>query len=263
MDVHYRTQIPYPFERVLAQYFDLEHIETVHPTTLGEYRLLEVDGNRILFEQRWPSWLGVRLRTVIEQVWVPPDQIRFRFLKGFLRGVGVSARLHDAGENTDIEEVYHLPLRPDSSWLRALVRPWVRRCADAIWREDLAVALCNGGWPGVPGRDETTTHSTEPDEPALLESGGRWVRVAEQENVLEGHSLTVNVEGRDIVLWRHEGHLHRARQSLPARRRPTIAGVARRQPGGLPVARHPVWAHRRTAMWRTGRGTASLPIRFG
>ena len=208
MDVHYRTQIPYPFERVLAQYFDLEHVETVHPTTLGEYRLLEVEGNRILFEQRWPSWLGVRLRTVIEQVWVPPEQIRFRFLKGFLRGVGVSARLHDAGENTDIEEVYHLPLRPDVSWLRALVRPWVRRGADAIWREDLAVALCNGGWPGVPGQDETTARSTEPHEPAPPEGGGRWVRVAEQEDVPEGHAQAVDVEGRDIVLWRHEGHLH-------------------------------------------------------
>lgn len=50
MDVNYRKTIPYPFERVLAQYFDLEHIETVHPKTLEEYRILEVSGDRIIFQ---------------------------------------------------------------------------------------------------------------------------------------------------------------------------------------------------------------------
>ena len=175
------------------------------------------------------------------------------FSRGSCEAWACRAGLHDAGENTDIEEVYHLPLRPDVSWLRALVRPWVRRGADAIWREDLAVALCNGGWPGVLGQDETTAHSTEPHEPAPPEGGGRWVRVAEQEDVPKGHAQAVDVEGRNIVLWRPRGTPARPRQSLPARRRPAVAGVARRRPGGLPMARHPVWADRRTAVWRTGR----------
>ena len=88
IEVTYRKRIPYPFARVLSQYFDLEHIETVHPTTLGSYRAIEVAGNRIVFEQRWPSWLGLRLRSVVEQVWLPPNRIRIRFRRGFLRGRG-------------------------------------------------------------------------------------------------------------------------------------------------------------------------------
>ena len=48
ISVQYRRRIPYPFERVLAQYFDLEHFETVHPKTLGQCRVLDVVGNRIL-----------------------------------------------------------------------------------------------------------------------------------------------------------------------------------------------------------------------
>ena len=139
ISVPYRKQIPYPFGRVLAQYFDLEHFETVHPKTLGQCRVLEVAGNRVLFEQRWPVWLGIRLRTTIEQVWVPLDQIRFHFLSGFLRGVAVATQLTDQGETTEIEETYRVPLVPAWSWLRPLVGWVVERGADGIWAEDLAV----------------------------------------------------------------------------------------------------------------------------
>ena len=59
---------PIRFERVLAQYFDLEHFETAHPKTLGRCRVLDVVGKRVLFEPRWRSWMGVRMRAVIEQV---------------------------------------------------------------------------------------------------------------------------------------------------------------------------------------------------
>ena len=52
MNISYVSRVAFPLDRVLAQYFDLEHIETVHPTTLGQYRLLEVVGNSIIFEQR-------------------------------------------------------------------------------------------------------------------------------------------------------------------------------------------------------------------
>ena len=208
MNISYRKRIPYPFERVLAQYFDLEHINTVHPRTLGEYRLLEVSGNRIVFQQRWPAWLGVRAHTVIEQEWLPIDRIRFRFLSGFLRGVAISTRLHDCQEETFIEEDYHLPLIPEWSWLRVLVRPFVVRGVDLIWNEDLAVELCHGGWPGVPGQENQQRIGVDVAKPTSQEKLGRWVRVAEQEEVAEEQPYVVTLEGREIVLWKCRERLH-------------------------------------------------------
>ena len=208
MDIKYRKRIPYPFSRVLAQYFDLEHIETVHPTTLGEYRVREVTGNRIVFEQRWPAWLGVRVRTVIEQVWNPPDGVRIRFLKGFLRGVEISTRLHDWNEDTLIEEVYHVPLVPEWSWLRVLARPLVLRAINHVWTEDLAVELCHGGWPGVPGQSEQPASSSVSDQVVEVAGQTRWLRIAEQEEVMEDCSFTVEHRGREIVLWKQNGQVH-------------------------------------------------------
>jgi len=208
MNISCRKRIPYPFKRVVAQYFDLEHIETVHPKTLGEYRLLEVSGDRIVFEQRWPPWLGVRARTIIEQVWVPPDRIHFRFLKGFLRGVEISSWLHDGTEDTLIEERYHLPLVPEWSWLRVLVRPFVVRGIDYVWNEDLAVELCHGGWPGVPGQESQEDSDVDLQQPALVVKQERWVRVAEQEEVLEERPHVFQIDEREIVLWKYNEYLH-------------------------------------------------------
>lgn len=214
IEVTYRKRIPYPFSRVLSQYFDLEHIETVHPTTLGSYRAIEVAGNRIVFEQHWPSWLGLRLRSVVEQVWLPPNRIRIRFRRGFLRGVGVDTQLTDRGEETAIEEVYRVPLVPGWAWLRPWMGGVVERGAGRIWEEDLAVELCHGGWPGVPGPEGSHPPSTspEPASPPRPPTGatndrGRWVRVAERADVAAG-STRVAADGREIVLLQRAGRLY-------------------------------------------------------
>ena len=219
--VTYRKRIPYPFARVLSQYFDLEHIETVHPTTLGSYRAIEVAGNRIVFEQRWPLWLGLRLRSVIEQVWLPPNRIRIRFRRGFLRGVGVDTQLTDDGQETSIEEVYQVPLVPGWKWLRPWMGRVVARGAGRIWEEDLAVELCHGGWPGVPGQESLASASAPPGPATPPRTGtaragapqgangpGRWIRVAERDGVADGRPARVAVDGREIVLLRHAGRLH-------------------------------------------------------
>ena len=206
ISVTYRVRIPYPFERVLSQYFDLEHLETVHPTTLGQARVLEVDGRRIVFEQRWPAWLGLRLRTVAEQVWLPPDRIRIRFRRGLLRGVGVDTHLLDRGDETAIEETYRVPLVPGWSWLRPPVRRVVERGANHIWQEDLAVELCHGSWPGVPGRESPRASGSPVSAPT--DGGGRWVRVAERIDLDDGGPRTVVAGGREIAVWQHEGRLH-------------------------------------------------------
>ena len=206
ISVTYRVRIPYSFERVLAQYFDLEHLETVHPTTLGAARVLEVDGRRIVFEQRWPAWLGLRLRTVAEQVWLPPDRIRIRFRRGLLRGVGVDTHLLDRGDETAIEETYRVPLVPGWPWLRPLVRRVVERGANHIWEEDLAVELCHGGWPGVPGRESPGAASSP--APATADGGGSWVRVAERVDLDDGTPRSVVAGGREVAVWQHAGRLH-------------------------------------------------------
>ena len=200
---------------MLSQYFDLEHIETVHPTTLGSYRAIEVAGNRIVFEQRWPSWLGMRLRSVVEQVWLPPNRIRIRFRRGFLRGIGVDTRLTDRGEETAIEEIYRVPLVPGWAWLRPWMGRVVERGAGRIWEEDLAVELCHGGWPGVPGQEHVRP-ATAPPGPApprsprtpAVNGPGRWIRVAERSDVAAGRPTAVGIEGGEIVILRHAGRLH-------------------------------------------------------
>ena len=216
IEVTYRRRIPYPFARVLSQYFDLEHIETVHPRTLGSYRAVEVAGHRIVFEQRWPSWLGVRLRSVVEQVWLPPNRIRIRFRRGFLRGVGVDTQLTDRGEETAIEEVYRVPLVPGWAWLRPWMGRVVERGAGRIWEEDLAVELCHGGWPGVPGQENSGPAASpagpapppRPRTEAAANGDGRWVRVAERDEVAAGRPAQVAVDGREMVLLRHAGRLY-------------------------------------------------------
>lgn len=201
VSVSYRKQIPYRFERVLAQYFDLEHFETVHPRTLGRCRVLEVKEGRILYEQRWPRWLGVRLRTLAEQRWVPPDRIEFRFLAGLLRGVHVSTHLQADGDGTRIEELYRVPLVPGWSWLRPAVERVVARGADRIWSEDLAVELCHGGWPGVPDR-ETPVSGGSAAAASVPRPGPRWVRVADLTDLVDGRLHRLNVEGQEVVVWK-------------------------------------------------------------
>lgn len=206
ISVTYHVRIPYPFERVLSQYFDLEHLETVHPTTLGAARVLEVDGRRIVFEQRWPAWLGLRPRTVAEQVWLPPDRIRIRFGQGLLRGVGVDTHLIGRGDETAIEETYRVPLVPGWPWLRPFVGRVVERGASHIWEEDLAVELCHGGWPGVPGGPSPAAAGSRGLAPAA--GGGRWIRAADWSDLDAGQARTVVAGGREIAVWRHRGRLH-------------------------------------------------------
>ena len=287
-EVTYRKRIPYPFARVLSQYFDLEHIETVHPTTLGSYRAIEVAGNRIVFEQRWPSWLGVRLRSVVEQVWQPPNRIRIRFRRGFLRGVGVDTQLTDQGEATAIEEVYRVPLVPGWTWLRPWMARVVERGAGRIWEEDLAVELCHGGWPGVPGtagppRPESPAADSlpaavpppavappasasppvaapsRPQAPSATNGTSRWIRVAERADVADGRPGKVTADGREIVVVRHAGRLHALGNRCTHTDGPLALGWIEGRPGGLPVARGSLPTRRRTSVRRSRRATRRHP----
>jgi hypothetical protein len=149
MRIVYTKYVPYSPANVLSAYFDLEHIAHVHPTTFGKARVLRTEENAVLWELESPRYLGIALRIVIHQEYLPPDRVRARVTTGILRGTEVLTLLHPRGTGTFIEETYAVPL-PDWPVLGRLARTWLRRKADEIWDEDLAVGLPRGGWPGLP-----------------------------------------------------------------------------------------------------------------
>jgi len=151
MQVTSRRRIPYQPERVLAQYFDLEHVSHVHPRTLGESRLITCQDSAVLFEQRWPRRfaLGVRLRSTLKLELVAPDTVRVRVVRGVLRGSQLSVALEESDGMTLITETYETPLDMPT-WLEARLRQWLLKKIDQVWDEDLRVGLPYGGWPGIP-----------------------------------------------------------------------------------------------------------------
>jgi hypothetical protein len=147
--VTYTKVIPYPFDIVLSQYFDYEHVKYVHPQTLGEYHLVESRGNAIIYEQLWPRRFFLRRRSLVQQTFFPPSEITFDFLQGQHKGVRVRSVLHEQADGIRVEETYFVPL-PDWGWLRTWLTRSIVRKVDQIWDEDLRVKVCHGGWPGVP-----------------------------------------------------------------------------------------------------------------
>lgn len=148
LDVRHRKLIPYPFDVVLGQYYDYEHIRFVHPETLGEYRLVERAGSAVLYEQIWPRRFGRRARSLVRQTRLTANEIEFRFVAGRYKGVRVRTVLSEHPEGTLVDETYSMGL-PDWRWLRRIVEKQVTRSVERIWKEDLDVEVCYGGWPGV------------------------------------------------------------------------------------------------------------------
>jgi len=152
LSIPYVKVIPFPFSVVLDQYFDYEHIAHVHPTTLGEYRLVENAGHRIVYDQLWPTnRRGQRATSRVVQTYQPPGDIHFEFVSGKHTGVKVHSQLQAHADGTEVTETYSLPWLPNWGILRRLIAPSVFRQVERIWDEDLRVGVCIGGWPGVPG----------------------------------------------------------------------------------------------------------------
>jgi nitrite reductase/ring-hydroxylating ferredoxin subunit len=152
IEIAYTKIVAYPLDVTLSQYFDYEHIPHVHPLTLGEYRLVERDGNLTVYDQVWPAgWFGGRATTRVRHVFEPPSSMSFEFVAGRYRGVIVRTKLEAHPEGTLVREAYEIPLLPSWGWLAALIRPPVMRLVERIWKEDLDVQVCMGGWPGIPG----------------------------------------------------------------------------------------------------------------
>jgi nitrite reductase/ring-hydroxylating ferredoxin subunit len=201
--------IPYPYETVLSQYFDYEHIEHVHPETLGKYRVVGGDGNRIVYEQTWPPGTFGWRTSLVEHVYEPPGEMWFIFLKGRHRGVQVHTELRAERERTIVQETYSIPGLPDWGWLRALLRPYVIAPVDRIWDEDLAVEVCRDGWPGIPGN-----HEEPPDR--RDETGKSPSRTIPSGDLpAKGEACVVNLAGTEYVLRRTGGRLQAFENRCP------------------------------------------------
>ncbi len=171
LSVRHTKLIPYPFDTVLSQYFDYEHIEHVHPHTLGRYRVHQADASGIRFEQTWPKGLLGTPHSVIRHTFRPPGEMWFDFEEGRYTGVRVHTVLEPRGDSTFVDETYEIPL-PNWRWLGVLARPWVLRMVERIWKEDLDVEVCRNGWPGVPGAERPPVSATaiDPRTPRAYES---------------------------------------------------------------------------------------------
>jgi len=149
IEVNIQKVIQYPFETVLGQYFDYEHIEFVHPNSLGNYYLLEDNGDKIIYKHVWPKKGLINKISIVEHQYFPPNEMWFIFTKGHYKGVKVHTKLFAKQEHTLVEETYYTPW-PNWKWLKNLVEKYTRLEVEKIWREDLDVDVCHGRWPGIP-----------------------------------------------------------------------------------------------------------------
>src|SRR5690606_14078509 len=110
LSINYQKVIAYPIEVVLEQYFDYEHIEHVHPTTLGRYEMLEQSENRLVYRQIWPRGSFGRRESVVEHTFNPPYEMWFTFLSGRHSGVKVHSVLSEHPAGTLVDETYIMRL---------------------------------------------------------------------------------------------------------------------------------------------------------
>jgi nitrite reductase/ring-hydroxylating ferredoxin subunit len=190
--VPYEKELAFPLDAVISQYFDFEHIEHVHPKTVGRYELVEIVGNRVRYRQHWP---GGRKTSLVDQEWLPPDQIQIRFVEGRYRGVELDTRFESTLVGTRIVDEYRMPGLPDWRWVRALLRPWVHRQIERIWSEDLEVGLPRGGWSGVPGVEDEDLELPQ-------HSGTGRIELGLLEELPQGRTVLREVGGVRVLLLR-------------------------------------------------------------
>jgi 3-phenylpropionate/trans-cinnamate dioxygenase ferredoxin subunit len=204
LEVRYRKFVPYSLPVVLSQYWDYEHIEHVHPDTLGRYRLLESEGDRAVYEQIWPDGalqrLGLRgaATSIVEQTFRPPREIHFDFVAGRNRGVYVVTRLEEAPGGTLVDETYRIPYLPNWRLLAILALPSIRKRVDHIWDEDTDVEVCHGGWPGVPESAHDLVAGFDGSSGGSgLDDTGDWIEVAKLTDLVAGRPMRVEIPDAD------------------------------------------------------------------
>lgn len=150
IEIIYRREVAYSQDVVLSQYFDLEHLEYVHPDSFGRARMVSTRRDSVVWELAWPPLFGcIPLRSSFRQTYCPPWGIQATIVHGFLRGTETTVQLDKTDAGTLVTERHRMAM-PDWFPLRGWLHRAVTRRLDRIWEEDLAVYVCRGGWPGVP-----------------------------------------------------------------------------------------------------------------
>lgn len=150
IEFNYQREVEYPIDHILSQYFDLEHLEYVHPRSIGKAHVISQHQDTVIWDLEWPPILGfLRLRSQVVQRFLPPNRIHLLLNKGFLRGTNVDTDLSQTLQGILVKEHYKFPL-PNWSLLRVVIEKWLPRRIDQVWEEDLRVGVPHGGWPGVP-----------------------------------------------------------------------------------------------------------------
>lgn len=214
LEISYRLRLDYPLYVILSQYYDYEHIGTVHPETLGEYRVIEVrdDGRDILYEHLWPARRN-RPRAIsrVRHRFLPPLSMEFEFVEGKHRGTRVLTHLAPDGERaTIIDETYFIPRLPNWRWLARCLKPLVMAPVNRIWKEDLDVGVCIDGWPGVPAAAKSGVQRLEatPDYPPLPKG-------LTSEDIPEGQARGFLLEGAPVAVIKSAKRLHTVADRCP------------------------------------------------
>lgn len=214
LEISYCLRLDYPLYVILSQYYDYEHISTVHPKTLGEYRVIEVrdDGRDILYEHLWPARRGgKRAISRVRHRFLPPLSMEFEFVAGKHRGTRVLTHLAPDGERaTIIDETYFIPGLPNWRWLAACLQPFVLAPVNRIWKEDLDVGVCIDGWPGVPAAAKADVErlETTPTYPPLPDK-----LVAE--DLPDGRAQGFMRDGQPVAVIRQANQLHALADRCP------------------------------------------------
>ncbi len=220
--VRHQKVVPFPYDVVLSQYYDYEHIEHVHPETLGEYVLVSADAGKAVYEQIWPERRGRRRRSVVEQTFEPPNLVRFSFVDGRYKGVRVETRLEHHAEGTLVDETYGIPNLPDWGWLRRLAKPSVVRQVERVWQEDIDVEVCHGGWPGLPEplADHEPTRGV-----AQMPAPRDWTVACTLEELRDGHAVRATLHGFDVALFRRGDEIFALENRCPHTGGPLALGA--------------------------------------
>lgn len=139
--------VPYPRLHLVEQYFDFEHVPHVHPKSLGRVDVVTLGDHWVVADLRWPLFLGLRARSRFREEFHPPDLITAQVTAGFGAGTRYEARFHADTGGTRVEELLALP-----GFLGGVAAHFagsVVRRMRGIWKEDLRVKMCRGGWPGI------------------------------------------------------------------------------------------------------------------
>ena len=106
IEIVYQREVEYPLGRTLSQYFDLEHLEHVHPRSVGRARLISQHQDTVIWDLEWPPLLGfLRLRNRVTQRFLPPNRIHALVSTGFFRGTNIDIELSQTPRGTLIIEL--------------------------------------------------------------------------------------------------------------------------------------------------------------